>query len=78
MNKDTFRKRYHTLLEVNTALVTEAKEKAEELEQIMRNVESREMSLAITNLEQAMMWCTKAIVLNDQKQQEENNGKVDS
>lgn len=65
---DTFRKVYRPLKEVNTALIQAAKEKAEELEQLMLNVKSREMSLALTNLEQAMMWCTKAIVLHDEKE----------
>jgi hypothetical protein len=65
---DTFRKVYRPLKEVNTALIQAAKEKAEELEQLMQNVKSREMSLALTNLEQAMMWCTKAIVLHDEKE----------
>lgn len=70
---DTFRKVYRPLKEENSALIVVAKEKAEELEQLMKNVNSREMSLALTNLEQAMMWCTKAIVLNDEKQQSEEN-----
>ncbi len=64
---DTFRKVYKQLKEENSALIHEMKSKAEELEQLMINVKSREMSLALTNLEQAMMWATKAVVLDDEK-----------
>jgi hypothetical protein len=70
MTKDTFRKHYHTLKEINAALIIEIKCKAEELEELYANVKSREMSLAMTNLEQSTMWATKAIVLDDEKQQE--------
>lgn len=69
--KDTFRKKYHTLLPEHAQLVKDSKDQAEVLESLMSDIKSREMSLALTNLEQAMMWCTKAIVLHDQKQQEE-------
>lgn len=68
---DTFRKNYHTLMPMNTNLVMEIKDKAEELEALLRQVSSREMSVAITNLETAIMWATKAVVLHDQKQQAE-------
>lgn len=64
---DTFRKVYKTLNEVNSALIVEMKETAEKLESLFSLVKSREMSLAQTNLEQAMMWGTKAIVLEDEK-----------
>lgn len=37
------------------------KEKAEELERLIRETEGREASLAITNLEQSVMWAVKAI-----------------
>lgn len=59
--------------EENAHNVQLAKERAEELEKVMREYSGREMSLALTNLEQAMMWCTKAIVLHDEKEQELNN-----
>lgn len=64
---DTFRKTYKKLTDENSALIVKAKEKAEELEYMMQHVKSREMSLALINLEQAMMWCTKAIALDDEK-----------
>lgn len=40
------------------------KEKAEELEELFNVIMSREMSLAMTNLEQALMWATKAVALH--------------
>ena len=64
---DTFRKVYKPLNESNSALITAIKEKAEEMEALMIKVKSREMSLALTNLEQSTMWSTKAIVLEDEK-----------
>ena len=39
------------------------KEKAEELKVFFDKISNREMSIAQTNLEQAMMWATKAHVL---------------
>lgn len=64
---DTFRKQYKTLSPYNNDLIIQVKDKAEELERIMLEIKSREMSLAMTNLEQCTMWATKAIVLNDEK-----------
>ena len=73
--KDTFRKTYYPLKEVNKNLVDEIKDKAEELLLLLENVKNREMSLAITNLEQCTMWSTKAIVLQDEyEQKSDNNG----
>ncbi len=60
---DTFRKVYKPLHEKNSILITAIKEKAEELEALLSHVRSREISLAMTNLEQCTMWATKAIVL---------------
>lgn len=45
--------------------INEMKMSAESLFIYFNTVKSREMSLAITNLEQALMWATKAIALND-------------
>ena len=64
---DKFRKVYKQLHEQNSALIVEMKELAEKLDAKFEYVKSREMSLAITNLEQAMMWATKAVVLEDEK-----------
>ncbi|MCW8457420.1 hypothetical protein OQJ16_07565 [Legionella pneumophila] len=63
---DRFRKVYKTLHQDNSSLVLEMKTKAEELDALFSLVASREMSLAVTNLEQAMMWATKAVVLQDE------------
>lgn len=43
------------------------KQKAEELESFFVLVKNREMSIAHTNLEQAIMWCTKAFVIEGDK-----------
>ena len=63
---DKFRKIYRPLHEDNAKLVVEIKEAAEKLDALLSNVKSREMSLAVTNLEQATMWATKAVVLADE------------
>lgn len=63
---DTFRKVYKPLTEENAKLINLIKNKAEELESLFINASSREMSLAKTNLEQAVMWSTKAISLYDE------------
>lgn len=68
---DRFRKVYKQLNEENSKLIVEMKEAAERLDVHFDFVKSREMSLAVTNLEQAMMWATKAVVLEDEK-----NGSV--
>jgi hypothetical protein len=65
---DTFRKVYKPLKDKNSELILAIKNKAEELEQFLIQVKSREMSLALTNLEQCTMWATKAIVLQDEKE----------
>lgn len=72
MRYDLFRKEYKKLHDENADLIKRMKSVADELAQgYFQHVNSREMSLAITNLEQAMMWATKAIVLAD----EDNGGK---
>ena len=68
MNTDTFRKQYKSLKEENSALILQCKEKAEELEALFKKVSNREMSLALTNLEQALMWSTKSIILSNEKE----------
>lgn len=62
---DVFRKVYKTLKPENSALITEIKKAAEALYNLM-SINSREMSLAKTNLEQTIMWATKAVVLSDE------------
>lgn len=63
---DTFRKEYKKLTEGSSNLIIQIKEACEVVESLMGQVKSREMSLALTNLEQASMWATKAVVLNDE------------
>lgn len=63
---DTFRKEYKTLNFDNSNLIKEIKLACENVEQLMIKVKSREMSIALTNLEQASMWATKAVVLSDE------------
>ena len=64
---DTFKKEYKKLSDESSQLIIEIKEACEKVEALMRKISSREMSLALTNLEQASMWGTKAVVLNDEK-----------
>ncbi len=66
---DVFRKSYKTLSQENSQKITDMKEQAEKLYNLM-DVNSREMAVAKTNLEQAMMWATKAVVLHDEKSSE--------
>ena len=40
--------------------------KARELESLINQVKCREASLAMTNLEQAVMWSVKAIVISEE------------
>lgn len=65
--RDTFRKEYKPMHAENAALVRAMKEACEVLEALYSHVKSREMSLALTNLEQASMWATKGVVLEDEK-----------
>lgn len=64
---DTFRKMYKTLTPTNSDLILQIKTQAEEIEESLKLIKSREASLAMTNLEQAIMWATKAIVLDNEK-----------
>ena len=60
---DTFRKNYNSIFKLHS-YEKEMKSKAEELEKYFQSCPGREMSLAITNLEQSIMWATKAIYKN--------------
>jgi hypothetical protein len=64
---DTFRKEYRSLSPENASRIQSIKLQADHIEVAMSKVKSREMSLAITNLEQSIMWAVKAIVLDDEK-----------
>lgn len=64
---DTFRKNYNTTPELKT-FADEIKSKAEGLEEHIKLIgKSRETSLAITNLELAVMWAVKAIYIEAEK-----------
>lgn len=63
---DTFRKQYRPLHTDNAQLIIDIKEAFEVVEKLLLLIRSREMSLAMTNLEQASMWATKAVVLADE------------
>lgn len=65
--KDTFRKEYKPVSPHAQELIKSIKETAEAMESLMRQVQNREMSIAMTNLEQCTMWATKAIVLRDEQ-----------
>jgi hypothetical protein len=72
---DTFRKTYKALKSVNSDLIQNIKLKAEELEDLFKKVNNREMALAKTNLEQSIMWATKGVVLQDELDQLAGEGK---
>lgn len=59
---DTFKKVYTVMPDEIKETIFKMKEKAEELKEFYDKVNNREMSIAQTNLEQAMMWATKAYV----------------
>jgi hypothetical protein len=58
----TFRKTCEPPNDVQAALVDEIKTRAEALEfSILRDIPSRERALAMTKLEEAVMWAVKGI-----------------
>jgi hypothetical protein len=63
MSKYVFRKEYKSLPNEATEGILKIKQQAEALLLQFEAIKNREMSLAITNLEQSIMWATKAIVL---------------
>jgi hypothetical protein len=65
--KDTFKKVYTEMPEDIRKTIYSMKEKAEELKAFFDKVTSREMSVAQTNLEQSLMWATKAWVIEGDK-----------
>lgn len=64
---DTFKKVHTEMPEETKKSIFDMKSKAEELKECYDKVNNREMSIAQTNLEQAMMWATKAYVLEGDK-----------
>jgi hypothetical protein len=64
---DTFRKKYNSNPELKE-FADEIKYLAEDLERHINLIKSgRERSLALTNLEQAVMWAVKAIYITADK-----------
>lgn len=62
MSENIFRPVYRELSEEEKAQMSTIKDAAHLLyEQIMATPESRERSIAITNLEQAVMWAVKGV-----------------
>lgn len=64
-------KEYREIHPDNKQLIELIKSTANKMETMFSLVNGREMSLAKTNLENAIMWASKAVVLEDEKQ----NGK---
>lgn len=65
---DTFRKIYKSLRPESSNLILKIKLHAELLESLILKINNREMSLAMTNLEQCVFWATKAVALEDEQQ----------
>ena len=59
---DTFKKVYTVMPDEIKKTIFDMKAKAEELKSFFDEITNREMSIAQTNLEQALMWATKAWV----------------
>lgn len=68
--KDTFVKVYTPLSETSKQLIFKIKETADQLEALFDLVNSREMSIAKTNLEQTIMWGVKAVALSDKSKED--------
>ena len=64
---DTFRKKYNSCFKLHEYTV-EMKLIAEQLEAKINDIgRSREISLALTNIEQSIMWAVKALYIFDDK-----------
>lgn len=62
MNVSRFRKEYRDLTDAEEELIQMIKSRAQDLEEFIEQMDhSREKSLALTNLEQAVMWATQGI-----------------
>ena len=67
---DVFKKVYTVMPEEIKKVIYDMKCKGEELKDFYDKIKNREMSIAQTNLEQAMMWATKAYVIEGDKMNE--------
>lgn len=70
---DPFKKVYTVMPENIKATIHNMKICAEALKCFFDNINSREMSIAQTNLEQAVMWATKAWINEGDKQNAANS-----
>lgn len=66
--RDTFKKKYSPVTEAVGNKILGIKQAAEALESLLLDIKSREMSVALTNLEQAVMWAAKAVYLEAEKE----------
>ena len=66
MDHDRFKMVYQELQPDEITLITEIKSMASELCLKLLTIQNREMSLAMTNLEQGMMWAVKAICVKSE------------
>lgn len=64
---DTFKKVYTVMPDEIKSAIFDMKSKAEELKAFFDKINNREMSIAQTNLEQALMWATKSYVIEGDK-----------
>ena len=70
---DRFKKVYTVMSDDIKKVIYEMKTKFEEIEKYMLTISSREMSIALTKLEEASMWATKAWVNHGDKINSEIN-----
>lgn len=70
--EDVFKKVYTVMPDDIKEHIFAMKTKAEELKAYFDTISSREMSIAQTNLEQALMWATKAWVNHADELREAN------
>jgi len=69
---EKFKTLYENLSDYQMELITELRQKANELSEVMNRVKpSREASLGATNIEQGMMWIIKAVCLEKENDSED-------
>lgn len=72
---EKFKVLYENLSQEKMELITELRQKANELSEVMMKLKpSREADLGFTNIEQGMMWSIKAVCL----QQEQENENIEN
>lgn len=66
---DRFNRKHMQLTDEEKAIIDNIKSEAERLEKLISNIQpSREVSLALTHLEDCVMWTTKAVVMQHKKE----------